>query len=339
MRDRPGIKDVAAHAAVSIKTVSRVVNQEVSVLASTRERVERSIVELGYVPNSSARTLKSGVGDAVGVVIDTIADPYFASLVSVIEDRALREGMGVLFASSGFDPGRERDQLLRLAGQQVRGIILAPVADDHGYLQRYRASTPVVMVDRHKDGFDSVVVDDLEATGRAIDELLDLGHTRIGFVGNDHRFGTIKGRYLGYERSLAARGIQVDPALAPPCFAEFDVAKSITLGLLNLPEPPTAIFAGNARAGGGTAEALHHTKSTGIAMISFGDFSFSTVLEPAVSFIDQDPYALGNAAIERLLLLINSPRTPPRQIVLHTELVRRGSGEISPPAAAGRPSA
>lgn len=339
MRDRPGIKDVAAHAEVSIKTVSRVVNQEVSVLASTRERVERSIIELGYVPNSSARTLKSGVGDAVGVVIDTIADPFFASLVSVIEDRALQEGMSVLFASTGFDTGRERDQLLRLAGQQVRGIILAPVADDHGYLQRYRASTPIVMVDRHTEGFDSVVVDDVEATRKAVTELLTLGHTRIAFVGNDPRFSTIRGRYRGYELSLAAHGIQVDPALAPSSSAEFNDAKTATLGLLDLSDPPTAIFTANPRAGGGAAEALHSTGSTGIAMISFGDFSFSEVLKPAVSCIDQDPYRIGNAAIERLLHLINSPKTPPQRIVLQTELLRRGSGEIPVPELSGMASA
>ena len=150
---RPGLKDVAAHAGVSIKTVSRVVNNEASVRPATRMRVERSISELDYVLDTRARALKSGVPDAIGVLVDTIADPFFSSLVSAIEDRALEDGLSVIFASTGFDSGRERSQLLRLTGQRVRGIILAPVARDHSYLGRYRSTTPVVMIDRRKEGF------------------------------------------------------------------------------------------------------------------------------------------------------------------------------------------
>jgi len=124
---RPGLKDDAAHAGVSIKTVSRVVNNEASVLPATRMRVKRSISELDYVVDTRARALKSGVPDAVGVLVDTIADPFFSSLVSAIEDRALEDGLSVIFASTGFDSGRERHQLLRLTGQRVRGIVLAPL--------------------------------------------------------------------------------------------------------------------------------------------------------------------------------------------------------------------
>lgn len=332
MRRPPGIKDVAALAQVSIKTVSRVVNGEGSVLPATRARVERSVIELGYVPNGSARTLKSGVGDAVGVVVDTIADTFFASLVSVIEDRALREGMGVLFASTGFDAGRERDQLLRLAGQQVRGIILVPVAENHDYLERYRASTPVVMVDRHMVGYDSVVVDDVEATKAAVTDLIRIGHRRIAFIGYEAALSTIRSRHAAYQESLAEHGIALDSRLAPPSAAEIADTRLATLRLFNLQDPPTAIFAANLRAGIGVADALHGTGRTHIALISFGDFSLAHLLKPAVSCIDQDPYRIGNAAIERLLQLINTPGTPPQRIVVATERVKRGSGEIPGPA-------
>ena len=97
---RPGIKDVAASAGVSIKTVSRVVNAEEAVHPETRERVLQAIQLLGYVPNTAARSLKSGTGGAIGVVIDSLADPFFAALVSAIETRALAEGLSVLVASS-----------------------------------------------------------------------------------------------------------------------------------------------------------------------------------------------------------------------------------------------
>ena len=330
MKARHGLKDVAAHAGVSIKTVSRVVNEEASVLPATRMKVERSISALDYVLDTRARALKSGVADTVGVLVDTIADPFFASLVSVIEDRALEVGLSVIFASTGFSSARERDQVLRLTGQRVRGIILAPVSRDHSYLARYRSTTPVVMIDRGSEGFDSVVVDDSEATREAVGGFIARGHTRIAFVGRDERFRTILRRAHGYEQALIEHGIEVDPALSPPTVAEADAAKTMTTVLLGLPRPPTAIFAANPRAGMGVVDALQGLSRTDVALISFGDFLLAGVLRPGVTCIDQDPYRIGNAAIERLTHLMDSPETPPQEILIETELLQRGSGELPP---------
>lgn len=331
MNARPGLKDVAAHAGVSIKTVSRVVNDEESVSSATRMRVKRSISELDYVLDRRARALKSGVPDAVGVLVDTIADPFFASLVSAIEDRALEDGLNVIFASTGFDSDRERDQLLRLTGQRVRGIILAPVAQDHSYLGRYRSTMPVVMVDRRNEGFDSVVVDDDKATRAAIEGFISRGHTRIAFVGRDERFSTLIQRAHGYDEVLTNHKIDVDPAMSPPSEAEADSARTVTTMLLGLPQPPTAIFAANPRSGIGVVETLHDLNRTDIALISFGDFSLAGALNPGVTCIGQDPHRIGVAAIERLAQLMDSPETTPEEILIETELLQRGSGELPPP--------
>lgn len=330
MTRRPGLKDVAVHAGVSIKTVSRVVHAEASVLPETREKVGRSLSYLGYVPNTMARILRSGIADTIGVVVDTIADPFFAALVSCIEERALSDGLGVIFASTGFDPGREQDQLLRLTGQRVRGIVLAPVALDHHYLERHRSTTPVVMIDRSRPGFDSVVVDDLEATRAAVEQLVRQGHSRIAFVGKDGRFSTTIQRHRGYQQAVVDHDLGLDPALAPDSMAEVAEAKSTTIALLGLPQPPTAIFAANARAGIGVVDVLQRLGRTDVALISFGDFSLAGVLKPGVTCIDQDPDRIGNAAIERLLRLVETPETPPRSILVGTELLRRGSGELRP---------
>jgi LacI family transcriptional regulator len=330
MKARPGLKDVAAHAGVSIKTVSRVVNDEASVLPVTRMKVERSISELGYVLNTMARALKSGVADAVGVLVDTIADPFFSSLVHVIEDRALEDGLNVIFASTGFNSARERDQLLRLMGQRVRGVILAPVAQDYTYLTRYRSTTPVVMIDRAREGFDSVVVDDSEATRKAIEGFISRGHTRIAFIGWDDRFSTIFRRADGYEQAFSAHNIEVDPAMLPRLAADEDGAKTVTTMLLGLPQPPTAIFAANPRLGMGVVEALQSLNRTDVALISFGDFSLAGALKPGVTCIDQDPHRIGNAAIERLTHLMDSPDTTSEEILIETELLERGSGELPP---------
>src|SRR6218665_2573125 len=196
MVGRPGIKEVAAASGVSIKTVSRVVNGESSVRPATRSRVRAAIDELGYIPNTAARSLKSGTGRVIGIVIDSLADPFFAALVSAIERRALGEGLGIVVASTGQDVDREREQLLLLlSGHRAAGVIFAPVTDSHPYLQAYRESTPIVAVDRAHPDFDSVVVDDFEATRTAIGQLVNNGHRRIAFLYREQRYGAISRRY------------------------------------------------------------------------------------------------------------------------------------------------
>ena len=116
LRERASIKDVAALAGVSFKTVSRVVNGVDTVLPELRARVEAAVAKLDYVPNSAARSLKSGSGNAIGIVVDSIDDVFFASLVRAVEDRALELGLAVMVGSTGIDAQRERDQLTRLAG-------------------------------------------------------------------------------------------------------------------------------------------------------------------------------------------------------------------------------
>ncbi len=330
---RPGIKDVAAHSGVSIKTVSRVVNGESAVRPETERRVLDAIQFLGYVPNTAARSLKSGTGGAIGIVIDSLADPFFASLVSAIEARALTEGLSVLVASTGLDADRERQQILSLvAGHQVAGIILAPVAEELPYLEPFRNVTPVVAVDRASAAFDSIVVDDYGATSVAIRQLVDLGHRRIAFYDRDERFTTILRRYRAYTDVLEAEGLAIDPELVSSTIGGALDYPEETARLFGLLDPPTAFFVSNAKAAIGLMSSLAHIGRQNTAVIAFGDFSLAGALRPAISCIDQDPTLIGNAAIERLLELRASPGAEPREWVVPTTLVRRGSGEIPGPA-------
>ena len=156
------------------------------------------------------------------------------------------------------------------------------------------------MIDRAREGFDSVVVDDYEATRKAVEQFILRGHSRIAFIGRDDRFSTILRRAHGYEQVLIEHNVEVDPAMSPCSAADVDGAKTMTALLLGLPEPPTAIFAANPRAGMGVVDALQTLNRTDVALISFGDFSLAGALKPGVTCIDQDPHRIGNAAIERL---------------------------------------
>ena len=344
MSRRATLHDVAGRAGVSIKTVSRVVNGAPSVSDEIRTRVNAAITELQYVPNSFARSLKAGSGDTVGVIIDTLADPFFAALASAIEDRALTAGLNVVIGSTGFASDRERRQVERMAMQRVEALVLTPVAGSHLYLEQFRGAFPIVLVDRAFDieGFDVVAVDDEGVSRRAVDHLLAHGHRRIAFVGSDERYPTTTARLAGYHASLAAAGIEPDPAWIRPGPTRDVDAAGVTADLLALDRPPTAIFAANPRAGIGVAHHLHTSGRTDVALISFGDFALAETLRPAVTIVHQDPVAIGIAAIERVLTHLDArtqraadpavriPEDAPRTIIVDSPLVVRGSGEVQP---------
>lgn len=329
----PGLKDVAARCGVSIKTVSRVINAEQAVHHETRQRVLAAIQDLGYVPNTAARSLKSGTGGSIGVVVDSLVDPFFAALVHAIETRALAEGLSVLVATTGLSRERERDHLLGLlAGHQAAGVILAPASEDYDYLDAFRASRPVVIIDRARPGFHSVVVDDREGTRGGMRQLVELGHRRIAFYAVDDRFLTNERRFAGYRDVLAEAGIPLDPDLvASRVDGEIDHAREVER-LFTLADPPTAFCISDARTTIGLVGVLHSTGREQTAMVSFGDFPLADVLRPAVTCIDQDAALIGNAAMERLLALRANPGADPQEWVVPTSLIHRGSGEIAAPA-------
>lgn len=332
-RPRARITDVAARAGVSIKTVSRVANDEPSVSDKTRAHVLEVIHELGFVPNMTARSLKTGDHDAIGVVIDAISDPFFADLVSVIEDLALKRGMSVLFASTGFDAVREREQLQRLVGHQLRGLIVAPVGISAEYLQMLRHRFPVVAADRSREGIDSVVIDDFGAAYEATQHLISFGHERIGFIGEDPTYPTNSARLAGFRAALSEANIAVDESLVVRHESPRSAMASAAAELLAREDAPTALFSATARASIATMDAIRAAGISGLAFISFGDFELADVFTPGITCIDQDPRLIATAVFERLLELLEDPSSPPRNIVVPTRLIRRGSGELPPRSA------
>jgi LacI family transcriptional regulator len=220
-----------------------------------------------------------------------------------------------------------------MAMQQVRAMLLAPVAGDHGYLLPYRLSIPTVLVDRRIEGagYDTVLVDDRGATRHAVEHLLAHGHRRIAFIGQDARFPTTSQRLAGYREAMAAAGIEPPPAWVPPGRAETDDADPATRALLNGSDAVTALLAANPRAGMGVVHALHSLGRTDVALVSFGDFPLARTLRPGVTVVDHDPHRIGVTATERLLALLDGDGGGSgEELTVQTELVQRGSGELRP---------
>lgn len=338
MTGRATVYDVAREAGVSIKTVSRVVNGSDAVTPQTRARVMAAVQALNYVPNSNALSLKSGSSRTVGVVVDSLADPFFATIVAVVESKLVTAGYTVLVAATGRQGARERDQVIALTRHRIAGLVLAPANSDHSYLTDALHGIPLVMVDRAGElpGCDVVRVEDRDAARLAVAGMLANGHRRVAFIGDSSALPTNQDRYRGYADAHAAAGVPIVPEMERWDSDQPDESAGATRALLGMAEPPTAFFCCHPRGAAGTIRTLHEMDRTDCAVISFGDVQLGDLLDPALTVIDHRPEEIAERAVDLLLTRMAEPahtagsREDAISIVLPLQIIRRGSGELTP---------
>jgi LacI family transcriptional regulator len=319
------MRDVAALAGVSAKTVSRVFNGDPHVLPETRTRVEDALRRLNYVPNALATTFRAGRAPAIGVAVPDLVDPFFASIAKAAADLAAGHDMSIVVTSLGDDPSREQPIVESLLRQSLSGLIIAAIAADQSYLSPWTSRTPVVFVDRapRRVAADSFVADDHGGACSATGHLIAHGHRRIGFIGDTPAIPTTRDRLAGYVAALEAAGLPVDDDLI--CFGAGDRAGAAAAldRLRSVDDPPTALFSSNARC---TMAAIPRLAGSGLAVTAFGDFPLADMLTPAMTVIDQDPAELGRLATRRILDRRYHPgRRYRRRTVLPVQLVERDS--------------
>ena len=324
------LSDVALAAETSAKTASRVINGDPRVSAETRQRVEEAVVSLGYRVDLLARSLRRGVDDTIGVIVESIADPFFAAVISEIELAALSRGLNVIVTSNRRVPNREAAIVDGLQQRRVAGLIITPHNSDLAYLGS--TETPVVFVDRHPRSFpaDVVTFDDRGGARTAVRNLLRHGHRRVAFVSDDLEIETSRNRHAGYVDALQEAGLSVVPELVATDCADAASARARTAEFLNLDEPPTAIFSARSETSLGVVKVLHDRRRTDVAMVSFGDFALADVLSPAITVLEQSPELLGRLAAQRLFARLDGDRSEPVNTVIPVRLVARGSGEVVP---------
>lgn len=328
------MRDVADAAGVSPMTVSRVINDEAGVRPATVARVEQAVARLGYQRNDAARQLRrqSQITQTIGLLVDDLANPFFATLARAVEDEARRRDYVVLIGSSNDDLGRERDVVSAFCSRRVDGLILVPVGGNHRFLKKQLGlGTKVVCVDRPAENLvlDTVTVDNQRGAYRAVTHLIDHGHRRIGYLGDRSEIWTIRERYAGYRQALADRGLAPDPALIRHGLRSANDAKEATAELMRLAEPPTALFTSNDLSTLGAIDGIAG-RSQPVALVGFDEFALADRVEPPVTIVAQDPAALGATAAQLLFSRIDGDTAPARSVVLLTRFVVRGSGEISP---------
>jgi LacI family transcriptional regulator, galactose operon repressor len=334
----PTMRDVAALAGVSIKTVSRVVNQEPGVSPELAARVLDAVALLGYRHNLTASSLRRADQKTatIGLLLDDSSNPFSSELLRAIEDVAWERGTLALAGSSDEDPDRQRELLHALVSRRVDGLIAVPASGNQSSLLHERLlGRPLVLVDRPAPEADSVTVDNRAGAARALRHLVAHGHRRVAFLGDLRSLWTATERHAGYVEGLAAEDITLDPHLVVMDVRGVDAAERAVSALLSSAEPPTALLTGQNLI---TIGAIHALQRLGlqhrVALVGFDDFPLADLLDPRVSVVAQDPTVIGRTAAELLFARLDGGRRPPQHVVVPTRLIARDSGELRPDAPA-----
>jgi len=329
------IKDVARLSGVSSMTVSRVINGGHRVSPETQRRVEGAIAELGYVPSRLARGLSRQKTGTLALIVPDVANPFFTLIVRGAEDAARRAGYRMILCDTRSDLTIEREVIEEMLAHRVEGIAIAPVSDrSKGHLERLaRFGIQFVLIDRTIPGIDCDVVvgDNAGGARRLVEHIISLGHRRIGFIVESDDVSTARDRHRGYEEALGAAGIEIDPDLIVRATVDPEGGFDGMRLLLELEEPPTAVFTVNNLVALGAIEGVRASGlevPDDIALVCFDDIEYASRLYPFLTVMAQPAETLGMLGTQLLLERIEG-RAPDqsRVVVLPPQfIVRRSCG-------------
>jgi LacI family transcriptional regulator, galactose operon repressor len=339
MGRRPTMKDVARVAGVSVATVSRVVTDSGDVSPDLAASVRGAVELLGYRRDLTASTLRRAdrLSASIGLIIEDVSNPFSSAVHRGVEDVARGHGALAFVGSSDEDPGRERELAEAFGARGVDGLVIMPCSSDQSYLLRDRQTgMALVFVDRPPSFIDAdaILTDDAVGARTAVEHLLAAGHRRIAFLGDRPSVYTAAERRRGYREALAEAGIDADPALEQLGLLDSAAAERAARSLLLAANPPTALFSGQNLITIGAVRALRaRGLQHAVAFAGFDDVMLADMVEPGITVVVQDPYALGRHAAELLFSRLDGFEGESRVVVLPTALIARGSGEIAPAGA------
>ncbi len=330
------IREVAAHAGVSVGTVSNVLNRPDIVARSTRDRVQEAIKALGFVRNESARQLRAGRSRIIGLVVLDVANPFFTDVARGVEDEASISGLAVILCNSDDQLPKETHYLELLEEHRVQGILITPVAGaDERLAQLQRRGTPVVLVDSTSPsgGMCSAAVDDVLGGDVAMSHLLGAGHRRLAYAGGPVSIRQVADRRDGALRALRRAGRSpADLQLIETPALNVSAGQRAGAHIAALPpgRRPTAVFCANDLIALGLLQEMT-LRGIGvpadIAIVGYDDIDFAAAAAVPLSSVRQPRQQLGRTAARLLLEETLAPETHThRQVMFKPELeIRRSS--------------
>jgi DNA-binding LacI/PurR family transcriptional regulator len=306
------IKDIARAAQVSHPTVSRALRHSPLVNKETAERISQIAASMGYWPDAVARGLVTKKTRTIGVVVTTIADPFIGEVVSGIEEVANDHGYSVFLANSNADPAREIRVAQSFQQRRVDGILVAASRVGALYIPLLgQLKVPIVLINnQHPDEFvQSVVIDNVTASLEAVQHLIQLGHQRIAYIGDQFGFQSDTERFGGYRQALALADYPFLPELVVHGDGKPEGGMQAVEKLLALPTPPTAVFCYNDMSAIGALRGIraHGLRVPGdISLVGFDDLFIAAYSDPPLTTVRQPKRQMGRMAMEILLELFSN---------------------------------
>lgn len=329
------IRDVARLAGVSVATVSRVLNEEGNVLPETEERVKSAIQQLSYSPNLLGRNLRRGATQSVLVLLNTIANPFYAEVVRGAEERLAMDGFSVMLNMTHGSVELERQAITLLQTKLIDGAIFLSSEQPGPVLTESCRGIPVVQACEPQRSFlaASVAINNRKAAFEAVSALIAGGNQRIAFVGASRQLPSSAARKEGYREALDAARLPVDEALIVETGFSIQAGQQAAEQLLRRAEPlPDAVFCISDSAAVGV---IHTLVKAGIrvpedvSVMGFDDAAISEAFLPSIATVQQPRYEIGYKAAELLLRAIRGEDNRAEQLILTHKLIRRESAKFS----------
>lgn len=333
------IKDIAQAAGVSHTTVSRALRGSATLAPRTVARIQEIAKELGYIPNTVARGLKTKRSGILGVLITHIHDPFFAEVISGIEDVLLQNNYSLFLASSYANPQREADIVQAMSAQRVDGVIICSTQVSEAHRQQLEQfGVPTVLMNNQatEEMANSLYHDDMYGSRTVTEHLIGLGHGRIAYLGNEKTGRTNSDRLTGYQQALQAAGLAHNPAYVVQC-----ASGSIQSGaagashLLRLTPRPTAVVCFSDRIAIGAMQTLHQAGwriPETCSLTGFDNIEMAAYTAPPLTTFNQPKRQMGIEAAQMMLSIIEQAgQASPAIKVMQGQLVVRASTAVPPP--------
>ncbi|MDR3587076.1 MAG: LacI family DNA-binding transcriptional regulator [Desulfosporosinus sp.] len=335
---KPTINDVANLAKVSTATVSRVINKQDGIKTQTKERVQKAIEQLSYIPNALARSMVRKQTNTIGVIIPDINNPFFPLLISGIEQQARKKSYFTILCNSNESPEIESELIQVLLERSVDGLIIT-TADEYGHQLQpvIERKIPVVAVDRQIKNFevDTVLVGNVDGAYQATRHLILQGHTKIAIIRGPQKTTPGYERFAGFQRALEEYKIDLDEGYIIEGDFKEQSGYEGTKRLYSLKEPPTAIFTSNNLMTLGCLKALTEIGwilGEQVGLIGFDDLDFAEFVNPPLTVVSRPMRQLGEAAFDLLYAQMTSEGDwTKRHYVLSPEIKIRQSCFLKSP--------
>jgi LacI family transcriptional regulator len=328
------LTDIARKTGFSVSTVSRVLHDQTrkyKISEETSIAVRRAAEELGYTPNKLARGLRLKKTHMIGVIVPDVSNPFFAMVVKSVSKGARRAGYGITVSDSDEESNIEEESLRALLETRVDGLLIAAVGQEYGHIRDVkRIRTPLVMIDRWSSDLevDAISVDNFKGGYLATDHLLREGHRKIALIQGRRGTNANEGRLQGYLKAMKEANV-----IVPPQYVVGDDFGTLngyieTKSLLQLKDPPSAIFAAGDLIALGVLQALKEESVVipkNISLVTFDDPSFASYLSPPLTAVEQPVEKMGEMAVQLLIHRMRAPDAEIKQVLLEPRLIVRES--------------